>query len=208
MSAILFAPVLGQVTRSERTPLPELSNGKELERIHGGAAGMNHRWTWATLAAVLALYVFSATRIRPISYFGYRKDDQVYFSSAKSLATGHGYILPSFPARLPGMKYPELYPLVLSVIWRLDPHFPSNVNFGATLTLLFGCSFLIIAFSMLRRWPGVGDAGALAAVALCAFSLPFLLDSACMMTDIPFAAMALGAMLLADRSRGSSHGVA
>src|SRR5437588_10197058 len=58
-------------------------------------------------------------------------DDCVYYVSAKSLADGGGYRVESLPGEPPQTKYPPLYPLLLSVAWRLDPNFPHNVPIAA-----------------------------------------------------------------------------
>jgi hypothetical protein len=162
-------------------------------------------WAWTALAAILVFYVFSALRVGPISNFGIQ-DGALYFSSAKALATGQGYILPSFPVTLKATKYPELYPLLLAGVWKLDPHFPGNVILAVALTLALGCMALLFAFLLLRRWPGLGDWQALAIVGLCAFTGYFLDLSASVMTDIPFMAAMLGAIWLAQCSTDTRAG--
>ncbi len=155
---------------------------------------------WLGLCAILALYVWSAWQFGPVSNFGKVLDDGLYFSAAKALAAGQGYVLPSFPVRLAATKYPEFYPLLLAGIWKLDPSFPSNVNLAVAMTLAFGCAALIFMFLLIRRWPGLGDWDTLGVVALCAFSGYFLDLSASVMTDIPFMALMLGAIWLAEIS--------
>lgn len=166
------------------------------------------RWVWAALAAILVVYVFSALRMRPVSTFGTYEDDTFYFSSAKALAAGQAYILPSLPVYLKGTKYPILYPLLLSVVWKIDPHFPGNLDLAIGLTLLFGCAALWIIFSMTRQWSGLGDGAALAIVVLCGFNWYFLHLSASVMSDIPFIAMTLGAVWAAERGMRSVRGSA
>lgn len=160
---------------------------------------------WIILGILLVLYVFAAMRLDPVAAFGSNADDALYFASAKSLAQGHGYFLPSFPVQLRASKYPELYPLILAGVWRIDPNFPGNVNLAALLTLAFGCSALVFIFLLLRRWPGMGDREALVAVALCAFLGIFLQLSISILTDVPFMATMLGAIWLAERST-DAHG--
>ncbi len=163
-------------------------------------------WVWAALGALLVLYVFCALRIGTISNFGVERDDATYFSAAKALSSGQSYILPSFPGRLAATKYPELYPLLLAGVWKLDPHFPGNVMLAANLTLGFGCMALLFAFLLLRRWPGLGNWQALAVVALCAFTGYFLDLSASVLTDVPFMALMLGAIWLAEGSADAQAG--
>jgi len=163
---------------------------------------------WAALAVLLVIYVFSALRVKPLATFGVFTDDALYFSAAKALAAGQGYILPSFPGRLPAFKYPKLYPLLLSAVWRINPDFPANISLAVGLTLAFGCISLIVAFAMLREWPGMNDWMALAVVGTCGLSSFFLYMSACVMSDIPFLALALAAAWLAERSLRGGRGTA
>jgi hypothetical protein len=158
------------------------------------------RWVWVALGAVLVLYALNVLRAKPVATFGVFLDDGLYFSAAKALAAGQGYILPSFPGHLTSIKYPVLYPLLLAGVWKLDPHFPQNMALGVGITVIFGCLALLLTFLMLRRWRGLGDWPALAIVlAVSLFSL-FILQSATIGSDIPFMALMLGAAWLAERS--------
>lgn len=160
----------------------------------------SRRRVWVALGALLVLYAFAALRVNPVAAFGLRADDALYFASAKSLAQGRGYFLPSFPVQLHASKYPELYPLMLAGIWKLDPYFPDNVTWAAGLTLAFGCAALLFVFLLMRRWPGMTDGEALAIVALCAFVSIFLQLSVSVLSDVPFMATMLGAVWLAELS--------
>jgi Dolichyl-phosphate-mannose-protein mannosyltransferase len=163
---------------------------------------------WACFGLILFIYVFSAFRVGPVGFLGRYEDDTIYFSAAKALASGQGYVLPSFPIPLRMTKYPELYPLVLAGIWKIDPHFPENVDLAVGLTLVFGCAALLFAFLLLRRWPGMGDWPALIAVALVAFTSHFVLLSADVLSDVPFTALMLGAIWLAEKEGRKKRGAA
>lgn len=166
-----------------------------------------NRLAWAALGAVLILYILSVLRVRPIATFGVFLDDGLYFSAAKALAAGQGYTLPGFPGHLASIKYPVLYPFLLSGVWKLDPHFPQNVALGVGLTVLFGCLALLVTFLMLRRWRGVGDWPALFVVlSVSLFSL-FINQSATIGSDIPFMTLMFGAAWLAERSLANEPGV-
>lgn len=163
-------------------------------------------WVWAVLFAILILYVFSALRLRPVASFGFYWDDGFYFSTAKALADGKGYVLPSFPGHMSSEKTPELYPLLLAGVWKLDPHFPGNILPAVGLTLGFGCLALLLTFLMLRRWPGLGDWWALAVVALVGLSSEFIYLSPMVLSDIPFMALMLGAAWLIECSLAAEQG--
>lgn len=157
-------------------------------------------WPWLGLAAILVLYVLVVVWLRPAANFGTIQDDAIYFASAKAIAAGQGYILPSFPGGLSHTRYPALYPWLLSWIWRADPHFPGNVIPAIGLTLVFACWFLVVCFLTARKTMGLGDGWALVVVALCGFNFFALLVGGSVLSDMPFAAMMLTAALAADRA--------
>jgi hypothetical protein len=150
------------------------------------------------LACILALYLFNVERWHPTAFFGRFQDDSIYFSSAKALAQGGGYVIPSFPGTPPQTKYPFLYPWLLSWIWKLNPSFPQNLKQGVWLTQFFGCWALVVAFLLLRRLPGIGEWPAMFIVGLCTVHPIFLRLSGSIMADLPFMALLLTAVLLAD----------
>ncbi|HVB34493.1 MAG TPA: phospholipid carrier-dependent glycosyltransferase [Patescibacteria group bacterium] len=163
-------------------------------------------WVWACLGFLLVAYGFSVIRVGAVGLFGRYQDDSIYFSAAKALASGQGYVLPSFPVPLKATKYPELYPAVLAGIWKIDPHFPNNVRLAAALTLAFGFAALLFAFLLLRRWPGMGDWPALLAIALVALTSHFVVLSASVLSDVPFMAFLLAAVYLAETSLSGKQG--
>jgi hypothetical protein len=153
---------------------------------------------WLFLSLILAGYVASIVRLHPTNFFGATEDDSIYFSSAKALAEGRGYILPSVPGTPPATKYPILYPLILSAVWKLNPSFPANLPWAIAITVAFGFVYIVTGFFFLRRLQVLHDAEVLLLTAFCAFHPVVLFYSASVLSDIPFAALALVAMLLAD----------
>ncbi len=153
---------------------------------------------WGGLGIILAGFLLYLHWIDPAAQFGQFHDDTIYFSSAQALAEGIGYRLPSLPGAPAATKYPVLYPWILSWVWKWFPVFPSNVKAAVWISAAFCCWFLIAAFVLLRRLPGLGDGPALLIVALCAFHPVFLLLGGGLMSDIPFGALALTAAALAD----------
>jgi hypothetical protein len=168
----------------------------------------NAALSWIFLAGILILFLVYLAWLHPANWFGRVGDDAFFFSSAKALAQGRGYIIPSLPGNPPQTKYPVLYPWLLSGVWKLDPSFPSNLALGVSLTAFFSCWFLVAAFVLLRKLEGVGEWPALAMVALCAFEPHFVLLSGSLMSDLPFMALALTAALAGDRAMRSESRVA
>src|SRR5216683_7671898 len=158
------------------------------------------RWlVWIALSGIIVGYVFFVVRLHPTNFFGLSEDDTLYFSSAKAMAEGRGYILPSVPGTPPATKYPILYSWILSWVWRWDAAFPENLSAAVAMNLGFGVAYLIAAFSFLRGLPGFSNAVALVLTAGCALNPRVLFFSANLMSDIPFAALALGACVFAVR---------
>ncbi len=156
---------------------------------------------WLCLALVVALYLFYWASARPADHFGRYHDDTILFGSAQALARGQGYVLPSLPGSPPQSKYPVLFPWLLSWIWKWHPAFPENVATAVWVTAAFGCWFLVAAFLLLRQL-GLGDWMALLVTALCAFHTLFVFLSGLLLSDVPFFALALTAVVIADRALG------
>jgi 4-amino-4-deoxy-L-arabinose transferase-like glycosyltransferase len=161
---------------------------------------------WIILSVIVLSYLCLVIRLHPTNFFGLSEDDTLYFSSARSIAEGHGYILPSVPGTPPATKYPILYPWILSWVWRWNSAFPGNLSAAVALNLVFGAAYLIAAFAFLRRLPGFSNTVALVLTAICAINPTVLFLSANLMSDIPFAALALGACVAASRANEKEAG--
>jgi hypothetical protein len=153
---------------------------------------------WIAFAAIVLGYLLFVIRLHPTNFFGYSQDDTLYFSSAKAIADGQGYVLPSVPGTPAASKYPILYPWLLSWVWRWNSSFPANLFLAAALNLAFGVGHLAAAFIFLRRFPAIGDTGAIVLTAVCALNPRALFLSANLMSDLPFAALALSACVIAS----------
>jgi hypothetical protein len=146
---------------------------------------------------ILALFISNVEAWKPATFFGRYQDDAIYFSSAQALAKHQGYILPSFPGKPSRPKYPILYPLLLSAVWKLWPEFPNNLIWAIRLTEAFGCLALLCTFFLLWCVAGIGRVASLILTAICAFHPVLLRLSGLTMSDVPFAAMLLFTILLA-----------
>ena len=155
---------------------------------------------WLLLAAICAVQFVVVLELHPTNFFGWSGDDAVYFSSAKALADGKGYISPALPGSPPATKYPLFYPWLLSWVWRWYPSFPANLTAAAAVNIVFGLAYVVATFLFLRRLKGVSETGALVLSALCAIHPTVLLYIVNLTTDIPFAAVSLAAMILSSKS--------
>jgi hypothetical protein len=155
---------------------------------------------WIGLACILCAYVWAVARLHPTNFFGILEDDTFYFSSAKSIAEGHGYVIPSLPGTPAATKYPQLYPWLLSYVWRWNPSFPANLVDAIGLSVCFGLAFLTLTFLYLRQAGRMRDWEALAITAFCALHPIVLFYSGNVLTEIPFAALVVASLLTADRA--------
>ena len=64
---------------------------------------------------------------RDMPEFGYLHDDGLQYLTARSVAQGNGYRIQSLPENPAETKFPPLYTLYLSIVWRLNPSFPANL---------------------------------------------------------------------------------
>lgn len=121
-------------------------------------------------------------------------DDGVYLSTAKSLAEGTGYRLIAFPGEPWQTKYPILYPLLLSAIWRVCPAFPANVELMQCFTILCSSLFLSLTYLFLVRFSYFPRPVSLFAVLLCSSVPGFVFFSGQLLSEMPFALALLIAM--------------
>src|SRR5271168_2173946 len=87
-----------------------------------------------------------AWRNRDMPGFARLHDDGILFLSAKSVAAGEGYRIPSLPENPYQTKYPPLYPALLSLVWAVNPDFPRN------LPLATACSWVLFAACLALCW--------------------------------------------------------
>ncbi|HUG81433.1 MAG TPA: phospholipid carrier-dependent glycosyltransferase [Bryobacterales bacterium] len=153
----------------------------------------------AVLAAILALYAVWSASSWSAADFGYLHDDSLYLSSARALAEGRGYIIPSVPTDPPQNKYPIGYPFLLSLLWRIEPDLPGLLRLIFGTHILLGCGFLLAAYSLLRQL-GQGPRSSLALTAVCALH-PGIGDvTRFALSDLPFMFLALGSAVAAEKA--------
>jgi hypothetical protein len=180
-----------------------------------GSFNRSRAWSFAgtvipplALLLILALFISNVEAWNPATFFGRYADDALYFSCAQALAHHRGYILPSFPGMPLKPQVPILYPLLLSEVWKISPQFPENIIWAIRLTEGFGCLALLCTFFLLRRIAGLAVVPSLTITAVCALHPVLVRLSGLAMTDVPFAAMFLFALLLTQLalSSGTSLG--
>lgn len=149
---------------------------------------------WALLLVACLPSAWLAWSYRDMPRIGELHDDGIYLISAKSLTDGGGYRILSLPGEPAQTKYPPLYPLYLSMLWRWGPGFPQMLPWAMLLQWLFIPVLLGLAAVYYARH---GLSPMLAAMlGLNAYVLAF---GTSLFTEIPFTVLLLGCLLLGER---------
>src|SRR5580704_8102682 len=130
--------------------------------------------------------------------FGDIHDDSIYYVSAKSLAEGH-YQIESLPGKPAQTKYPPLYPLLLSVAWRVNPQFPQNLPIAAWLSWLALPVMLALLAALYGRM-GFSGWRLWLLLILLAFNPYIILFGSQLLSELWFTALLAGALLLVERA--------
>lgn len=174
-----------------------LNSDKKGEREASHAAGLN----FLDIKLALAIFLAAAAIFHQLAIAGVAgtfHDDAVYISTAKALAEGQGYHLINFPGSPEQTKYPILFPLVLSLIWRVQPAFPENTGSMQWLSSLSGALFLAITYLYLVRFAFINRWLAFAGCLFCCTLSSFAFFSAQVLSEMPFALSVVAAIWLLD----------
>lgn len=134
-----------------------------------------------------------------IGVTGVYHDDGIYLSTAKALAEGHGYRLINLPDAPPQTKYPPLYSILLSLIWKVYPVFPSNLFLMQLFTLICGGAFVSLTYLYLIRFGYASRFTAAASAVLTLSATQFLYFSTQILSEIPFALLSIMALWGLDK---------
>jgi hypothetical protein len=130
--------------------------------------------------------------------FAYLHDDGIFFATAKSVAAGDGYRLPTLPENPPQTKFPPLFPLYLSLIWRLAANFPENLALATLLCWLTLPVLLVLAWRLYQSY-GFPRSRIILIVFLLGAN-PFLILFGCMMfSEVFFTCLVIASFLLLRR---------
>jgi hypothetical protein len=135
---------------------------------------------------------------RDMPEFAHLHDDGIFFVSAESLATHHGYRIPSLPEDPYQTKYPPLFPLYLSLIWRMNPHFPANLGLATLFCWVLLVGLLILAWCLYRS-DGFSEKQTWLLVGLLAVNPYLILFGSSMFSEVFFSCFVFAALLLARR---------
>ncbi|HEY2842127.1 MAG TPA: glycosyltransferase family 39 protein [Bryobacteraceae bacterium] len=140
-----------------------------------------------------------AWRNRDMPEFAYLHDDGVLYISGKTLAAGEGFRIASLPEDPSQTKFPPLYPLYLSLIWRLDPRFPQNLLLATLFSWITLAACLALAWRLYRS-DGFSEKRTWLVAALLAVNPYMILFGCSMFSEMFFTCCVLATFLAARRS--------
>ncbi|HTB12559.1 MAG TPA: hypothetical protein VK752_13350 [Bryobacteraceae bacterium] len=149
--------------------------------------------------AILALIATPVWNAREQWQFGAGRDDGIYVATAKSIAAGGGYHQENLPGHPYHTKYPPLFPLFMSIAWRLEPHFPQTLE---TASILQACllpvylSFLLLVLRQL----GFSWRRTFLVAALTFSSFGFVLLAVTLYSELLFGCFLLASIWATERS--------
>jgi hypothetical protein len=159
--------------------------------------------TFLGFIAVLALVAKPVWDAREQWQFGAGRDDAVYIVTAKSMASGAGYHQENLPGRPYLNKYPPMFPLFMSIAWRLTPDFPRTLQTASILQA--GLLPVYLAFLLLvLRQLGFSWRRALLVAALTFVSFGFVLLAVTLYSELLFGCFLLAAIWAIERSADSN----
>jgi hypothetical protein len=173
--------------------------------------GAGRRMPWKTLrrSKIVAPLIFFAGLSFAyvigfcVPSYGLFHDDGIYLATAKSMATGHGYRILSLPDELLQSKYPPVFPLSLSIIWKVVPDFPLNLPALKLVPLASSLGWLGLAFVYVREKSG--SPAVATWTALFAAASPWVLFfSVTCLSETMFGLFLTGAVLVLTRACASA----
>ena len=155
----------------------------------------------AVVAAVLAVYLF-----RVDSVAGLIVDDAWYVLLARSLASGERFGMVNSVFDNAVTPYPPGFPLILSIVFRIAPHFPQNVWLlkSVSIAAMVGVGFL--AYRYLADQRGlIRQIALISAVAIVLTPAFVFLATSTLMSECVFTFVQLFAVVLLESRRDGVH---
>jgi hypothetical protein len=90
-------------------------------------------------------------RNRDMPEFAFLHDDGIQYLTGKSLADGAGYRISSLPETPAETKYPPLFPLYLSIVWRINPSFPGNLRLASIFLWVLMIALVALAWRVYAK---------------------------------------------------------
>lgn len=136
---------------------------------------------------------------RQMPQLGFYHDDALYWVSAQSLATGHGYRILSLPTQPFQTKYPPLLPALLALVWKASPEFPANLPWATLAVWVLFPAYIGLSWLFFRRM-GFSTKQQVLLTTAAAINPVAVLFSFTLMPELLFTCLLLAAILACERS--------
>lgn len=165
---------------------------------------MNPRLAWIErnavgIAALFTLIVGLSTMTSEI--VGIFFDDAVYLLVGKAIAAGEGLVYPHLPGTPAAIHYPPVFPLLLSLIWRVAPEFPANVVWFKLLNPVLVAGAAAGAVRVATQLFGVRPLLAFGVVVAATASVPVHVLTSVVLSEPLFLLLLFPALLATERAR-------
>jgi hypothetical protein len=148
------------------------------------------------------MYMAWISRRMPI--LGAFHDASIYWVTGKSIAEGHGYRIASLPEQPWQTKYPPLFPMCLSLIWRIAPDFPQNLPWATLFCWMMLPVWIAVTWRVFADL-GLKQSHALGLCAFLALSQTAVLFSLVAMPEVMFSSLWMASALVAARGGNSTR---
>lgn len=161
-----------------------------IDRSMSASARASIDWWRVGLALVGAVGLAAGLAVVDARPVGVVHDDAMYVILARALASGEGYRFLNLPGAPAATHFPPGYPALLAVVSLFAPAFPANVVVFKALNAIFlaASAMLVACFARSRA---VGSRWALALGFATAVSIPLLVLSSMVLSELLFLALVL-----------------
>ena len=167
----------------------------------GAAAEPARRTAWWPLALVAVAGLALATGLAIVDAFpvGVVADDAFYVILARSIATGQGYHALNLPGHPAGTHFPPGYPALLALLSLVAPPFPASVAVFKAFNAVFLAASAVLVARLLQRRLNMGGGWAVAVGVVTAVSVPLLILSNLVLSELFFIALVLALLVSLER---------
>jgi hypothetical protein len=156
-------------------------------------------WWPLALAGIAALALAVGLAIVDALPVGVVADDSFYVILARALASGEGYRYLNVPGHPAATHFPPGYPALLALLSFVAPAFPASVVAFKALNAAFLAAASVLVARLLRTRVGLSTGWSAAVGAVTAVSVPLLILSNLVLSEMCFLAVALGLLLALER---------
>jgi hypothetical protein len=152
-------------------------------------------WWPMALAGVAVLGLATGIAVVDALPVGVVADDAFYVILARSSATGQGYRALNVPGLPAGTHFPPGYPALLALVSIVTPAFPASVAAFKALNAVFLAAASVLVTRLLHRRVGAGPWWSVSVGVVTAVSVPLLILSNLVLSELCFIAFALALLL-------------